>query len=157
MANCDPFEEVMKLEKEIDDIFSRFWGGTKFGRALPTGRGTIRDLAPSILPVFGPEADVVEKDKGIDVKINLPGVNKDGVKIKVTEDTVSVSGEIKKEKKEKEENYTIEERYYGSFMRVLSLPSKVDSDKAQANFENGVLEISIPKIGKGKKSKEISL
>ncbi|MGB9694367.1 MAG: Hsp20/alpha crystallin family protein [Caldisericaceae bacterium] len=155
MANWDPFDEVRRLEEELDEIFAKFWGGTRAGRALP-GRSSLKELSPSVL-LMRPDADIVEHDNDVVVKINLPGVDKKDVKIKVTEDTVSVSGEMKKEKKENTESYVLEERYYGSFSRVLPLPAKVEPDKAQAKFENGVLEITVPKAETAKKSKEISL
>jgi HSP20 family protein len=155
MANWDPFEEVRRLEEELDDIFTKFWGEARVSRSLPR-RNALREISPSTF-LLKPDTDVVENDSDVAVKINLPGVDKKDVKIKVTEDSVSISGEIKKEKKEKEESYVLEERYCGSFSRFLRLPARVDPEKAQARFENGVLEIVIPKAETSKKTKEISL
>lgn len=156
MARWDPFEEIRRLEEEIDSIFNQFWKGTRFTR-LPSPIGSRRDLVPIERTIFNPAADVIEREKDIVVKCDLPGVDKKDVKIKVNEDSVSISGEVKKEKKEKEENYYMEERIYGSFQRVIPLPSEVNPEGAQAKFDNGVLEIILPKIVTSKKTKEITL
>lgn len=154
--NYDPFEEIRRLEREIDEIFSSFWRGTRPMLARPQRREEgIEPVTYSLS--FVPSVDVIEKDAEITVKTDLPGVDKKDVKIKIEADRVTISGEVKKEHKEKEENYFIEERVYGSFHRTIPLPAEVDPEKAQAKFENGVLEITIPKVEAGKKAKEITL
>lgn len=156
MARWDPFEEIRRLEEEIDSIFSQFWKGTRFAR-LPSPVSSRRELVSPEGVVFSPACDVIEREKDIIVKCDLPGVDKKDVKIKVNEDSVSISGEVKKEKKEKEENYYMEERIYGSFQKIVPLPSEVNPEEAKAKFENGVLEIVLPKVVTGKKTKEITL
>ncbi|MEF3244691.1 MAG: Hsp20/alpha crystallin family protein [Caldisericaceae bacterium] len=151
----DPFEEIKKLEREIDEIFSSFWRGTRPMLAHPRHGGEIEPATYSLS--FVPSADVIEKDAEIIVKTDLPGVDKKDVKIKIEVDKVTISGELKKEHKEKEENYFIEERVYGNFYRTIPLPAEIDPEKAQAKFENGVLEITLPKVEVGKKAKEITL
>ncbi len=151
----DPFEEIRRLEEEIDSIFNQFWKGTHLPR-LPSGSRISHEILPSESFVFSPAADVIERDKDIVVKCDLPGVEKKDIKIKVQGDSVTVSGEVKKEKKEKEENYYIEERYYGSFQKVVPLPCEVNPESAQAKFENGVLEIVLDKVEAGRKIKEIT-
>jgi len=152
----DPFEEIRRLEQEIDDIFSQFWRSARPRLTLPRReRGEIQPVEREI--AFAPSVDVIEKDNEIVVKADLPGIDKKDVKIKVKSDAVTISGEVKKERKEKEENYFIEERVYGSFLREIPLPAEVDPEKAQAKFENGVLEITLPKVETGKKTKEITL
>jgi len=152
----DPFEEIRRLESEIDEIFSQFWRSAKPRFALPRSKGgEIQSAETSI--AFAPSVDVIEKENEIVVKADLPGIDKKDIKIKVEPDAVVISGEVKKEKKEKEENYYIEERVYGSFYRAIPLPSEVDPEKAQAKFENGVLEIVLPKVETGKKAREIKI
>ncbi len=154
----DPFEEIRRLEEEIDSIFSDFWRTT--GRtALPsrkkeTGKSGI---VPEGSFMWSPAVDVIEREKEVIVKADLPAVNKKDIKIKVNPESVSISGEVKKEKKEESETYHREERIYGRFNRVISLPVEVDPEKAEAKFENGVLEITLPKIKPGKRTKEILL
>ncbi len=157
MAIWDPFEEVRRLEQEIDNVFSDFWrtGGR---RALPSAkRGKKGEIAPIEDIVWMPAIDLIERDNEIVVKADLPGVDKNNIKIKVDPESVSISGEIKKEKKEENETYYREERVYGKFSRVIPLPAEVNPEKAEAKFENGVLEIIVPKVKESKKVKEITL
>ena len=159
MAVWDPFEEVRKLEEEIDSVFNEFWrsGGH---RALPTSarrgkKGEISPIEETI--VWAPAVDVIDREKEVIVKADLPGVDKKDIKIKVDPESISISGEIKREKKEENETYYREERVYGSFSRVVPLPAEVDPEKAEAKFENGVLEIVAPKVKPSKKVKELTL
>ncbi len=157
MAIWDPFEEVRRLEEEIDNVFNDFWrsGGR---RALPSAkRGKKGEIAPIENIVWMPAIDLIERDNEIIVKADLPGVDKNNIKIKVDAESISISGEIKKEKKEENETYYREERVFGKFSRVVPLPAEVDPEKAEAKFENGVLEIKVPKVKESKKVKEITL
>ncbi len=159
MAVWDPFEEVKKLEEEIDGVFNDFWrtGGR---RVLPSSvkRKGKDEIAPAGEEfIWAPTTDVIDKEKEVIVKADLPGVDKKDIKIKVDPKSISISGEMKKEKKEKEEKYYVEERVYGSFNRTIPLPEEVDPEKAEAKFEKGVLEITAPKVKPSKKVKEITL
>lgn len=152
----DPFEEIRRLEEEIDSIFNQFWKGTRFA-GLPSPSFSGREIMHREGISFSPATDVIDKEREIVVRCDLPGVEKKDISIKITEDYVTISGEVKKEKKEKEENYYLEERVYGSFQKSVALPCKVNPENSQAKFENGVLEIVLPKIETGKKVKEITL
>jgi HSP20 family protein len=158
MAVWDPFDEVRRLEEAIDSVFSDFWR-TEGRRALPTSskHGKRGELAPTEEIIWSPAVDIIDREKEIVVKADLPGVDKNNIKIKVDPESISISGEIKKEKKEENETYYREERIYGKFSRVIPLPSEVDPEKAEAKFENGVLEITAPKVKPAKKVKEITL
>jgi len=158
MAIWDPFEEIRKLEEEIDSIFSEFWrtGGRL---ALPSRMKSIgkgKTIPREELLTRAPAVDVIEREKEIVVKADLPAVEKKNVKVKVNPESVSIYGEIKKEKKEENETYRREERMYGRFSRLIPLPVEIDPQKAEAKFENGVLEITLPKVKVGKRAKEIS-
>ena len=159
MAVWDPFEEVRKLEEEIDSLFSDFWR-TGRQRALPTSakrKGNEEIMPFGETTFWGPAVDVIDREKEVVVRADLPGVDKKNLKIKVDSESVSISGEIKKEKKEENETYYREERSYGKFSRVIPLPAEVDPEKANAKFENWVLEITAPKVKPAKKVKEITL
>ncbi len=157
MAIWDPFDEVRKLEEAIDSVFNDFWR-TEGRRALPTSkRGKGGEIARTEEIIWSPAIDLIDRDKEIVVRADLPGVSKDNIKIKIDPESISISGEIKKEKKEENETYYREERIYGKFSRVIPLPSEVDPEKAEAKFENGVLEIRVPKVKPAKKVKEITL
>lgn len=115
------------------------------------------DLLPST-EKLSPAVDIEEeKDKYV-VKADIPGLKHDDIKVEVDDGVLKISGERKYEKKEedKEKKYHYYERSYGSFERRFVLPSGVDSEKIDAKYENGVLEIQIPKI-ESKKPKEIKV
>lgn len=130
----DPFQELSSIRESMNRMFEDF-----FGR-----RGSSSLALPSE-GLWQPAVDVIEKDNEIIVKANLPGVDPKNVEVNVTEDSVSLKGEIQEDKEEKDANYYRRERYYGSFRRVIPLSVKVKADEAKAKFKNGTLEITIPK------------
>jgi HSP20 family protein len=90
--------------------------------------------------------DVQEDDKAYVVKAEIPGVNKEDIKVSIEGNQVSMSAELKKEKEEKEDSKVIRsERYYGKAFRSFSLAESVDEAKSSAKYENGVLELTLPK------------
>jgi len=113
---------------------------------------------------FSPACDVEETEANYLLSFDLPGVAKENIKIELNDRDLVVSGEKKEERNEESKNRRFVERSYGSFYRMFTLPSAVGADKIQANFDNGVLKIAIPKIetsktnripiGDAKKSKE---
>jgi HSP20 family protein len=86
-----------------------------------------------------------ETDTEIVISAAIPGVDPNDLEITVVGDTVQIKGEIRGEEEKKERNFFFRERNYGSFSRTLSLPGYVEPDKATAEFEHGVLKLSIPK------------
>ena len=94
--------------------------------------------------------DLLEDDKNFFVKAEIPGVNKDDIKVSVDGNQVSVSAEVRKEKEQKEGTKLIRcERYYGSVSRTFTLDESVDQEAAQAKYENGVLQLTLPKKHNG--------
>jgi HSP20 family protein len=89
--------------------------------------------------------DVYENDDALVVKAALPGVRPDDVDISVIGDVLTVKGETKSEEETKDESYHRRELHYGSFARSVPLPTRVDHEKAEAKFENGILTITLPK------------
>jgi HSP20 family protein len=92
-----------------------------------------------------PAIDVFEDESKIVVKAELPGMTHEDVDVSILGETLTIKGEKKKEEEKKEKNYHRLERAYGSFQRSVTLPPSVTSDKAKASFENGILEIEMPK------------
>ena len=90
--------------------------------------------------------DVYETDKDIIVEIQVPGYNKENIKISFQDDYLRVEGKAEETKDEKEKNYWRKEIKKGSFVRIIPLPLKVDPKKAKAIFKDGILKISLPKI-----------
>jgi HSP20 family protein len=116
-----------------------------------TGRSTAEGE-----PGWVPRADVHEDENAFVVQLDLPGVEKDNIKVKFGDDTLVVSGERKHESNADEKNFHRVERAYGSFTRSISVPKDVDSEKISASFKNGVLEITLPKADEVK-AKEIEI
>jgi HSP20 family protein len=102
---------------------------------------------------FTPAIDIFEKDDKFIVKAELPGLKEKDIEVSVVGDTLTIKGEKEAESEVNESNYYRLERSYGSFARSISLPSNVNPDKIEANFENGVLEVSISKFAEVKPKK----
>ncbi len=124
----------LSLQKEINKIFEDFF----------------TDLAPSKWfkdenESFVPSVNVKEKDKEIVVTAELPGMDADDIDISITDDVLTLRGEKKEEKEEKEGDYYYHELNYGSFHRDIPLPAEVETDKVKAEFKKGVLKIRLPK------------
>jgi len=122
----------LSLQQEVDRLFN------DFSRGFPTlGAG----LTGSMLPTM----DVAETDKEIEITAELPGLEEKDVQINVTDDVLTIRGEKKAEKEEKDKNYRLVERSYGSFERSLELPKGVNLDAIKASIDKGVLKVSVPK------------
>lgn len=94
---------------------------------------------------FVPKTDVVETSNAYEVQLAVPGLNKEDFTIEVNDNFLTVSGERKFQNEKKEKNYHAIETHYGSFSRSFTLPENVDASKIHAKYNNGILEISIPK------------
>jgi HSP20 family protein len=103
-----------------------------------------------------PAVDVFEEKDDVVVKAEIPGMDKDNIEVTLSDSTLTIKGEKKKEEEIKEENYYRSERSYGSFVRTLELPKEVHADKVKAIFKNGVLEVRMPKTEEAK-AKEIKV
>lgn len=97
-----------------------------------------------------PAVDLFEEKDDIVVKAEIPGIDKDSINVNLSDHTLTIKGEKKKEEEVKEENYYRSERSYGSFVRTLELPKDVHADKVKATFKNGVLEVRMPKTEEAK-------
>ena len=105
---------------------------------------------------ISPAVNMYDNEKEIVVKAEVPGIDKKDIHISVSDSTLTIKGEMKKEKETKEEDYYYTERAYGTFCRRLELPAKVQESKIKANFKDGVLEIHLPKAPEAK-AKEIKI
>ncbi len=99
---------------------------------------------------FVPPVDIYEDEHGIQLKLEAPGIDEKDLDIKVENNVLTVSGERKFEKEEKEENFHRVERRYGSFSRSFTLPNTVDTENIHADYENGVLKIRLAKRAEAK-------
>ena len=99
---------------------------------------------------FVPPVDVYEDEHNLVLKLEVPGVNDEDLNVSVENSTLTIQGERKFEKEEKEENFHRIERRYGSFVRTFKLPNTVDTDKVGASYEKGILKITLAKRAEAK-------
>ena len=137
-----PFREIERMRREMDRLWDSF-----FERTPARVEEAVEWL---------PTLDVSETKNDYVVKAELPGMDPKDIDISLTNDLLTIKGEKKQEKEEKEENYHLIERSYGSFTRSVRLPGQVQSDKINAHFKNGVLKVTFPKTEEAKK-KEIKI
>jgi len=119
------------LQREIDRLFD------DFTRGWPTVATAESALVPSI--------DVTETDKEIEITAELPGIEEKDVQVNLADGVLTIRGEKKAEKEQKDKNYRLVERSYGSFERSLELPDGVDPDAIKASIAKGVLKVTVPK------------
>lgn len=129
IARWDPFRDVMTLQNRVNSIFRDFNEGDS---ALTTAS-------------FVPPVDVYEDPQKVVLKLEVPGIEEKDLDVRVENHTLTVKGERKFEKEEKEENFHRIERRYGSFYRAFTLPSTVDTEHVQANYNAGVLKLELKK------------
>jgi HSP20 family protein len=135
LVRWDPIRELDSLQGDMNRLFDRFFEGR-------TPNGTARRWIPAM--------DLAETDDHLVMRGDLPGMTEDDVNIEIKDNVLTVSGERKAEHEDKSEGYHRVERSFGSFSRSLTLPAGVDPDKVEANFDNGVLEVRIPKPAEAK-------
>ena len=99
---------------------------------------------------FAPPVDIYEDEHTIAVKMEVPGIDEKDIDVRIEGNTLTVHGERKLEKEEKEENFRRVERQYGSFTRSFTLPSSIDTGQVSANYDKGVLKISLTKKAEAK-------
>jgi HSP20 family protein len=145
-----PFMDLTRWERDMDRMMEDFFG-RRFRPWWPE-----RWARTNELDVRAPAVDVFEEKDDIVVKAEIPGMDKDNIEVNLTDHTLTIKGEKKKEEEVKEENYYRSERSYGSFFRTLELPKDVYADKVKATFKNGVLEVRMPKTEEAK-TKEIKV
>ncbi len=148
------FDPTLSIHREIDRLFDSFMRGfapsvfDRFGTGPLLGEGAI----------LKPRVDLSATDQEYLLTVEIPGVSEKDVTVDISANTMTIRGEKKQEKEEKEKNYYRIERSYGSFQRVLSLPEDVDQAGIKASFKNGVLSIAMPRLSLPKsESKQIPI
>ncbi len=129
----DPFRDLMTLRDRMNRLFED---------VFTSARGEEKDL---ISGSWTPAVDIYEDENQLVLTAEVPGIDEKDIEIKLEDNTLSIQGERKMEKETKEENYHRIERAYGSFYRSFTLPNYIDQDKIQAEHENGILKITMPK------------
>ncbi len=137
-----PFEEMDRL---MESFFPRQWL-RPFRWEMPTWA----ELGAP-MEIRSPRVDIIDRDNDIVVKAEIPGVKKEDLDVSMTESTVTIKGSSHHEEKQEKGNYYRSEISRGTFSRTVALPSDVDADKAKAVFNDGILELTIPKVEKSKR------
>jgi HSP20 family protein len=129
ITRWDPFRDVMTLQNRMNSLFRDFTEGD----------------GPMTTAGFAPAADIYEDEKKITIKLEVPGIEEKDLDVSVENNTLTIKGERKFEKEEKEENFHRIERRYGSFFRAFTLPSTVDTEHVAASYNAGVLKLELTK------------
>ena len=119
------------------DTFERFFGDEWPSFTVEGGIQPERGFAPRV--------EVLESGDAIELNAELPGVNKDTIKVEIRDGVLTLSGEKKEQREQKEGGYFRSERLYGAFHRRFTVPRAVDGEKISAEFKDGVLRVSLPK------------
>lgn len=142
LSSWHPFEEIATIHERINQLFNRL-GGEELV-AFPQ--------------TWTPLMDVVENDKEITLKLDVPGMERKELVVEVDDGSLTIKGERKHEKKEEKGDYIHTERSYGSFLRRFPLPDYVDKEKIEATCKDGILNVSMTKIpGKKRDVKSIEI
>lgn len=141
LSSYDPIDRIFNLREDFDDIVRDFFTGFS---NISASRG--------IYPLL----DIKEDKEKFIIDMEVPGVDRNDLKISIKKNNLVVQGEKKEEKKKEEESYLRVERSYGNFMRSVNLPAEVNQSKITAQYNNGVLKITLPKTQK-KNAKEIEV
>jgi HSP20 family protein len=132
LSRWEPEREMMTLREAMDRLFDEALTGTfslsREGRSWSS-----------------PAIDMYQTDNEVVVKASLPGIKADEVQINIRSDVLTIKGETKQEEEKKDRSWHIREHRWGAFERSVRLPTGVNSDQAQADFENGILTITLPK------------
>ncbi|HCZ06700.1 MAG: hypothetical protein PWP37_1054 [Thermotogota bacterium] len=124
----DFFRPFRELQREIDRLFDDFFRTERRERTS-----------------FLPDVDIYEDEDKIYIEVEVPGMSKEDVKVKIEDNVLTISGEKKHEKETKKRNYHVVERSYGTFQRSFALPDYADTEKIKASYDKGVLKVEIPK------------
>lgn len=130
LTRYDPLQEMLSLRNVVDRLFD-------------SGLGQIENSTRPL--AWGLPLDVVETDEAFVVKASIPGINPNEVEVTFTDNVLTLKGEIISDQESNEARYHLRERRFGSFARSISLGARIDGDKIQADYEHGVLTLTLPK------------
>lgn len=132
LIRWEPFREVNTLQREMNRMFDSL---------VAANRGESENLGISFIPA----AEMQETDDAIHLRLEVPGLEAKDLDVQVTAEAVALTGERKSETKTEEKGVTRSEFRYGKFQRVIPLPTRIQNDKVQAEYANGVLTLTLPK------------
>lgn len=141
LERWNPWNEMTNFQRSFESLLDR----------LPAFSS-----AEAALATLAPDCDLLETDAAYLMTFEIPGVSKDDVKIEAFENQIRISGEKKSSRNEKQGSHHLTERMYGRFERQFALPTKVQIDKVEANYRDGVLKLTIPKAS-GTVSRQVKI
>jgi HSP20 family protein len=136
------------LRREIDQVFENFGFGAL---RMPFARPAL-NLEPAW--TIAPAVDVAEREKEYEITAELPGLDDKDVEVKLANGTLTIKGEKKESKEQREKDYYLSERRYGSFVRSFRVPEGIDTDKIEASFTKGVLTVKLPKTAQAQQAEK---
>ena len=153
-TTLQPWRPFESFRREVDRLFDDFSGGmwrSPFGRSFfdiePFRRA--ETAFGSVLAV-----DITQTDKGYEITAELPGMEDKDIEVKLANGVLTLRGEKRAEKEEKNKDYYVRERSFGSFERSFQVPEDVDADKVNASFKKGVLTVMLPKSAQAQKAEK---
>ena len=152
------WDEMRMVQENMDSLFSNFFSKEPFighGFLLEDSSGKKGDLVTS--NYRAPISDLYETEKEMVAELDLPGVDKKDIKVNVTNDSIEIKAEKKNELKQEDKKKGMFrlERSFAGFYRSFALPNNVDADKANAEYKDGVLRITVPKLKIGERKKKL--
>lgn len=132
LTRWEPFRDLISLREAMDNLLEE--------SVVPSQR----NLMP-LMPTGGLAVDMYETDEAVIVKSAVPGLDSEDLDINITGDTLTIKGESREEEEIEEENYFCRERRYGAFSRSMTIPVSIVPDEAEAEIEDGVLTLTLPK------------
>lgn len=148
IVKWNPVRELETIRRDMERLFEEFFE--------PSPRRRWRWLSRAEGETISPSIDVYDNKNEIVVKAELPGVEKENIDLTISENSLTIKAESKKDEEVKDENYYSREIHYGTYSRTITLPAEIDSSKAKATLKNGILEIVLPKKEEAK-PKEIKV
>ena len=143
LVRWKPFRDLAAMQEEMNRLFDRFFGRFSERREFDEG-------------MWSPFVDISETKDDLVITAEIPGMNKDDIKISINDNILCLKGEKKQDKKVEEENYHRVERSYGTFHRSFTLPATVQQDQVKATYRDGILRVTLPKAEEAK-PKEIAI
>ena len=130
IVKWDPFKELASLREDMNRLFESFF--ERYPKEKTEG-------------FWSPSIDVEETENKFVVKAELPGMKKENIKVSLSSDTLTISGEKERREEEKGKTYYRMERAYGKFQRTITLPAEIETDKAKVSYTDGILTLTLPK------------
>jgi HSP20 family protein len=140
LARWDPFQDLLAIQDEMNQLFGQAMG--QGGRAASGGEAGARAWAPAL--------DIAERNDAYVVTVEVPGIKPEELDITIENGALTISGERRFETESKEQQFHRIERRYGAFRRSITLPNRVKADAVEASFEDGLLQVVVPKAEEAK-------